>query len=66
MVPLRAYSGISESLEVALQVYSSSDCSTIRLHVERSMLRVYLSDSIPRDALVLLAAPRSTSAVLHA
>ena len=33
MVPLRAYSGISESLEVALHVYSSRDCSTMRLHV---------------------------------
>ena len=32
MVPLRAYSGISESLEVALHVYSSRDCSTIRLN----------------------------------
>lgn len=33
MVPLRAYSGISESLEVALHVYSSRDCSTMRLHI---------------------------------
>ena len=33
MVPLRAYTGISESEELALQVYNSSDCSTMRLHV---------------------------------
>ena len=33
MVPLRAYTGISESGELALQVYSSSDCSTMRLRM---------------------------------